>query len=122
MEILIVDSSAQIIERLAEIISEVKNIKTIHRAVSYVQAAALLSTAKPDVVVMDTGLPGNKSVDLLKEMKAAIPEMAVIVLSIHIDELTKQKFTSAGADFFFDKYHEFEKVTGTVNTIAANRK
>ena len=121
MVILIVDSSAQIIERLAEIISESKNIKTIHRAVSYAQASALFNTCKPDVVLLDAGLPGNRSVDLLKEIKATNAKTVVIVLSIHIDVLTKQKFTSAGADFFFDKYHEFEQITGAINMIAANK-
>ena len=55
MEILIVDSSIQIIERLAEILSEAKNIKTIYRAVSYAQASALFNTSKPDVVLLDAG-------------------------------------------------------------------
>ncbi len=119
MEILIVDSSAQIIERLAELLSEVKIIKTIHRAVSYTQASALFNKIKPAVVLLDADLPANKSVDLLKEIKAANTETAVIVLSIHIDVLTKQKFTSAAADFFFDKYHEFEIIAYTINKIAA---
>ncbi len=121
MQILIVDSSIQIIERLAEILSEAKNIRTIHRAVSYAQASAIFSTVKPEIVVLDIGLPGNKSVDLLKEIKVANEQTAVIVLSIHVDKLTKEKFTSAGADYFFDKYHEFENLTSTVDTIAANK-
>lgn len=121
MEILIVDSSAQIIERLAEILSEVKNIKTIHRAVSYAQASAFFSAGMPDVVLLDIGLPDNKSVDLIKEIKAANAKTGVIVLSIHIDTLTKEKYTSAGADFFYDKYHEFEKIAGAIDMIAADK-
>lgn len=122
MEILIVDSSLQIIKRLEELLSEAKNIKTIHRVVSYAQASAFFNTGIPDVVLLDTGLPGNKSVDLLKEIKAANTKTAVIVLSIHIDELTMKKHISAGADYFLDKYHEFEKIPVIIKNIADNKK
>lgn len=122
MEILIVDSSIQIIERLAEILSEVKNIKTIHRAASYAQAAELFSKENPDVVLMETGLSDNKSVNLLKEVKATNANIVVIVLSIHVDVLTKQKYISSGADFYLDKYHEFEKIPVIIKTIATREK
>jgi DNA-binding NarL/FixJ family response regulator len=121
MELLIVDSSAQIIERLAEMLSETGIIKIINRAVLYEQASALLKTRMHDVVLLDAGLPANRSVDLLREIKTLNFQTAVIVLSIHVDGLTKQKFNSAGADFFFDKYHEYEEVIGAINGILAER-
>ncbi len=122
MEILIVESSLQIIERLEVILSETKNITAIHRASSFEEASKNFASAKPDVVLLDVGLPENKSVDLLKEIKAIKRKPAVIVLSSQTDMLTKKKYLSVGADFFFDKYHEFEKITGVLNNISENLK
>lgn len=122
MEILIVDSSIQIIERLGELISEEENIKTIYRAVSYKAASELFNETKPDVVLLDIGLPQNKSVDLLKEIKAANNKTVVIVLSIHVDEGTKQKYKSLGIDFFFDKYNDFEKIPAVINNVSKSKK
>lgn len=121
MEILIVDNAPTINARLKTIISEANNTAIIYQATSYKEAIKLFTESKPHVVVLDIGLPANMSVNLLKEIKAAKGKTAVIVLSIHIDTLTRLKYTSAGADFFLDKYHEFEKITGIINSIATDK-
>jgi DNA-binding NarL/FixJ family response regulator len=122
MEILIVDNSQIINARLKAMISEANSKAIIHQAESYTEAIKLLLTeSKPDVVVLDIGLPENMSADLLTLIKILKEETAVIVLSINIDRLTRQKYFAAGADFFLDKYHEFEKIAGIINTIANNK-
>ena len=119
MKILIVDNSQIINERLKAMISEAYSPAIIYQATSYDEAIKLLLTeSKPDVVVLDVGLPANMAADLLTVIKALKNKTVVIVLSMSIDRLTWQKYTTAGADFFLDKYHEFGKVAGIINKIS----
>jgi len=122
MKVLIVDSSIQIVERLKEMVSEAERLVAIHKAVSYKEATDVFLETKPDVVVLDLGLPANRSFDLIWEMKNASPAATIIILSIHTDIPTQEQCHSLGADFFFDKYNDFEKITGLINTIATNKK
>ena len=122
MTVLIVDSSTAIIERLASLISETGNVKTILKAETGKAVTELLKVSKPDVVLLDIGLPGNKSFDLIWEIKKSNAATAVIVLSIHTNVHMEEQCNSLGADYFFDKYHEFEKIPGVINSIAANKK
>lgn len=121
MVILIVDSSIQIIERLEEILSEAENITAIHKAVSYQEAAKLFKEIKHDLVLLDSGLPGNGWIDLLKEIKGTSSTTPVIVLANHLDNHNKEKCKFLGADFFFDKYHDFEKIPRVINAITGNK-
>ena len=121
MEILIVDNSQMISARLETMISVAISTAIIYQATSYKEAIKFFAEKKIGVLVLDTGLPLNGSVNLLQEIKAKNIQTAVIILSIRIDTLTRQKFAAAGADFFFDKYHEFEKITGVINSIAIDR-
>ncbi|MEP7237596.1 MAG: response regulator [Ferruginibacter sp.] len=115
MQVLIVDNSLLIIHRLEELLSETANISRMYRAAFYKEALELFMLNKPDIVVLDIGLPQNASYQLLKEIKKANPETVVIILSIHIDEYTQQQCSILGADFFFDKYHEYEKISEVIN-------
>ena len=117
MLVLIVDSSTEIIERLEEIISETKKISAIHRAVSYEDAKILYKKNKYDVVFLDINLPRNKSLKLLKEIKKAGSKTVVIIMFTHIEDYILQQYRSLCADFFFDKYYDFEKIGGLLDTL-----
>ena len=116
--VLVVDSSVFIIERWQNILSETENIKTVYGAVAYKDASVLFKEIKPNVVLLDGGLPGSSSIDLLKEFKATNKNTTVIILSNSIDTHVEEKCKSLGADFFFDKYHDFEKIPAFITANA----
>ena len=121
MEVLIIDSSTQILERLEEIVSDSASAAGIHTATSYSEAAKLFNELKPDVVLLDLGLPASRSFDLIWEMKKLVPSAIVIVLSIHTDTNTQKQCHELGADLFFDKYNDFEKIPAILTTIADDK-
>jgi len=122
MLVLIVDHSVQIIERLEEVLAEAKHIRAIHKADSYEEAISFTKKSKPDIVLLDTDLPDNKSVDLISEIKKSNNATAVIALAIRTDACTQEKFVLLGANFFLDKYNDFEKLPGLVDTIGISKK
>ncbi len=116
--VLVVDSSVFIIERWQNILSETENIKTVYGAVAYKDASVLFKEIKPNVVLLDGSLPGSSSIDLLKEFKATNENATVIILSDSIDTHVEEKCKSLGADFFFDKYQDFEKIPAFITANA----
>lgn len=117
MIVLVIDSSVHIIERLQYILSETDNIKAAYGAVSYKDASRFFKAHKIDVVLLDGSLPGSMSVDLLNEIKTFDEDITVIVLSNSTDNYVKTKYKLNGADYFFDKYHEFENIPGIIDTL-----
>jgi DNA-binding NarL/FixJ family response regulator len=117
VEILIVDSSMQIIIRLEEILLISVNITAFYRADSYEKAILFFKVNNPGVVLLDIGMPRNESFKLLKEIRQTGSKTCIIVLSIHIDKDIQEQCKLLGADFFLDKYHEFEKIPGIIDTI-----
>jgi DNA-binding response OmpR family regulator len=122
MQVLIVDSSVEIVERIQQILTELNNVTTVYGAVAYRDGLDFFNKINPAVVLVDSGLPGNQGFDLVQEIRKAGTRTHVIVLLNGEDELLYGKFRSLGVDFFFDKYHEFEKIPGAFKYIAADRK
>lgn len=119
MHVLIIDSSVQILERLKELLSEEKSISKIDKVVSYDGAKHFIRKSNSSVVLLDSGLPGNGTIKIIKEIKKSGSKTKIIVLANRIDESIQRKCKSLGVDFFFDKYHEFQKIPGVIKTIAA---
>jgi DNA-binding NarL/FixJ family response regulator len=117
MLILIVDRSVRIIERLEEIISEAENITAIHSAVCYEEGKKLFEENLHDAVLIDIDLPGNESLQLLKYIKKRDIKTCVIILFIYEDIYMHARCKLQGADFFIDKYYQFEKIREVVDSL-----
>jgi len=120
MRILIVDSSVQIMERLEEMLLESATVTEIDKAVSYPGAEILFKQNKPDILLLDIYLPENDSLNILKEINKSRCPPIVVILSGQTGNYIEEQYRLLGANFFFDKYHDFEKIPGLINSIAIN--
>jgi DNA-binding NarL/FixJ family response regulator len=107
---------------MEEIISEAENITAIHRAVSYEEAKNPFKKNKYAAVLLDINLPGNESLKLVKEIKDTGGKTCVIIMFTHMDNYILEQCKSLGADFFFDKYYDFEKIGGATYSIGQFEK
>ena len=121
MKVAIFDNSLDIIHRLKDLVIEALPAAKVQYAVEYEDALSIMRAFIPDLVVLDINFNYNNPYMLLKELKTKSSQLTVIILSIHLDEHVKQKCNLLGADYFFDKYHEFEKIQEVVLSIDASK-
>jgi len=99
-QILIVEDEAHI-RRFVRLALEAEG-HTVHEAESYQRGLIEAGTRRPDLVVLDLGLPDGDGVDLIRELRqwSAMP---VIVLSARSAEASKIAALDAGADDYLVK-------------------
>jgi two-component system, NarL family, response regulator NreC len=61
------------------------------------QAVALAEQLRPDVIVMDIGMPNLNGVEAARQITEAHPEIAIVMLSMHSDEGYVLRALKAGA-------------------------
>lgn len=64
----------------------------------------------PQVVVLDIALPDMSGLELLPLLKKARPETIVVIMTTYAFPEFRQRARELGADYFFNKAIEFEKV------------
>ena len=110
MKLLIVDDSEIVRERLKTMLSEVPKVETIGQAKDPQEARELVRKLNPEVVLVDIQMPGGGGINLLCEIKEGQKPPLIIVLTNQSYPQYRRKCMEAGADFFFDKSTEFDKV------------
>ena len=74
----------------------------VHEAATLRQGLADAGTRRPELIILDLGLPDGDGVDYLRDLRAW-SQVAVIVLSARSDEADKIAALDAGADDFLTK-------------------
>lgn len=82
------------------------------------EALASLERLKPDVVVMDIGLPDLSGIDAAREVKRLREGTAVVALTIHEDEEYFFKMLDAGASGYVPKRAAPEELLTAIRAAA----
>lgn len=114
--ILIVDDDIHIGNMLEEILS--KEGFAVSRAYSGTEALLLLTTARPDLVLLDLMLPGLSGEEVLKKLQG-IP---VIVISAKVDVDSKVELLLSGAADYVTKPFEIRELLARIQVVLRGEK
>ena len=78
-------------------------LEVVGEATNSQEALALVNQLKPDVVVLDIGMPGNENLDALKGIRADSPEIRILMLTMHEDSELLQECLRQGANGYIIK-------------------
>ena len=95
--VLLVDDHPLVRQGLQAVLSVVDDITVVGEASDGRAAVELAAELEPDVVIMDLQLPGLHGIDATREIVAARPGAAVLVLTMFEDDDMVFSAVSAGA-------------------------
>jgi two-component system response regulator NreC len=101
--ILLVDDHAVVRSGLKMLLENEKDVEIIGEASSAGEAIEAAMILKPDVILMDIGLPDLSGIDATREIKKRAPEASIVALTIHEDEEYFFKMLEAGATGYVPK-------------------
>ncbi|MCJ7691548.1 MAG: response regulator transcription factor [Clostridiaceae bacterium] len=110
MEILIVDDSELIRERLVSMLTINKNIETVGQAGNSIEAMAYFKKYSPEMLLLDIHLPGENGITFLEKIKKISPETTVIMITNYAYPQYRKKCMELGADYFFEKSDGLESL------------
>jgi DNA-binding NarL/FixJ family response regulator len=115
-KIFLVDDHPLVRERLTALIQQETDLEVCGEAADAPAALSLISRLKPDLVVLDISLKHSHGLELLKDLKALNPKLAVLILSMHDESLYAERALQAGAMGYITKEE------ATVSVLSAIRK
>ena len=117
--IMLVEDRVDFRHVMASLLGRQPDLEVVAQAKSLAEARSHASTVGFDVVVLDIGLPDGNGADLIGELRAASPDVAVLVLSASLDPENLERATEAGADEILDKFASPGEILDAIRRIRA---
>jgi two-component system response regulator NreC len=113
------DDHAVVRSGLRRILAEERDLEVVGEAGTAEEAVALARAERPDVLVMDLGLPDASGIEATRRIGAASPQTSILVLTGHDDTAYLRKAFDAGARGYLVKDAADVELVLAVRQVAA---
>ncbi|MEJ2105459.1 MAG: response regulator transcription factor [Ignavibacteriaceae bacterium] len=122
IKILIADDHQLVREGLATLLADDPNIEVVGQAQDGKQAIENAQKLKPDILIMDIGMPVINGIEATGILKNKVPELKVIGLTLHAEKNFVRGMLEAGAYGYLFKTCAYEELILAINTVNSGNK
>ncbi len=119
ISLLLVDDHDVVRSGLRMLLESETGIQIVGEASTASEAVNSTNSLKPDVILMDIGLPDMSGIDATRKIKGLWPETAIVALTIHEDEEYFFKMLEAGASGYVPKRAAPEELITAIRVAAS---
>ncbi|AAZ57068.1 response regulator transcription factor [Thermobifida fusca] len=94
------------------------DIEVVGEAATAADAIARIPAVRPDVAVLDVRLPDGSGVEVCREVRSRLPELACLMLTSYSDDEALYQAVMAGASGYVLKQIHGSDLVGAVRTVA----
>lgn len=120
IRVLVADDDADVRATLGGIIETEPGMTLIGTAPTAAAAVGICAAEKPDVAVIDVGMPGGGAL-AARGIRRGSPDTHVIVLSGHGDPATVNAMIEAGANSYLVKSSDLDSILGAIRRAASGQ-
>ena len=121
IKIILADDHCLVRTGLRRLIDDVENLTVIAEADNGNDAILHVKEHQPDVAILDINMPGLDGIKTTEILRRDYPELKIIIISMHSDELFPQRLIKAGANAYLTKDSGIQEITHAINEVMASR-
>jgi len=121
LRIVLADDHEIVRDGLGALLEQQQGMEVVAQADSGHAAVALAREYRPDLIVMDIAMPDLNGIEATRQIKAEMPEIRVIALSMHADKRFVAGMLQAGASGYLLKKGAFRELSQAVRDVMEDR-
>jgi DNA-binding NarL/FixJ family response regulator len=121
IKIILADDHALLRHGLSKSFQNEKDMEVIAQAKDGRTTVELVRELKPDVVIMDIGMPDLNGIEATRQIKQEHPKVKVIGLSMHSSKNFIIEMFRAGAVGYLLKDCEFDELVNAIRLVVTNK-
>jgi DNA-binding NarL/FixJ family response regulator len=91
-------------------------------AASGEEAIVMARIESPRLVVMEIRLPGMNGIETTRQIKAALPCVQIVMLTVHTSDIYRADARAAGASAYVTKQRMHSELVPTLTALLADRR
>jgi two-component system response regulator NreC len=121
LRILLADDHVVMRKGLRALLERQSNLEVVGESENGRETIDLAASLKPDVVVMDVGMPVLNGIEATKTIVAQNPQISVVILSMHVDESYVMRALKAGARGYLLKDSAPADLMSAIRAVSQNK-
>jgi DNA-binding NarL/FixJ family response regulator len=105
MKVLLVDDSPYFLKAATRFLAGLDAVAAVATAGNGADAMQAVLRDRPDLVLMDINMPGMSGLAAVRRIKAVLPDLRIVVVSLNESEDFQAAAEAAGADGYIAKRH-----------------
>lgn len=119
IRVLVADDHSVVREGLRHVLAGVPELTLVGEAGTGPDAMALAAAARPDVVLLDLTMPGAGGLEVLRHLRTTLPDIRVLILSVHDDPEYVLESVRAGAHGYLRKDSSPAEIRQAIRAVHA---
>lgn len=120
-KVFLVDDHPLVCEWLANLIHQQPDLTVCGNAYDAPGALEKIASTKPEIVIVDISIGDRSGIELIKDIKALDPSVAVLVFTMHDEGFYAERALRAGARGYIMKRETTQKIIGGIREVLAGR-
>ena len=121
-KILLIDDHQIILDGIEAILSELPNIEVVGRATNGSDGLRYIKALRPDIVLLDLDMPIMNGMAVSKEVKTNMPDVKIIILSLHQEASIIQSLIKDGVDGYVLKNADKNEIIKAIKAVIEGQK
>ncbi len=117
IKVMLVDDHDLVRTGIKRLLEDQANLNIVAEATSGEQALEQVSEKDPDVVLMDINMPGIGGLEATRKLLQRKPELKIIVVTMHEDDMFAQRLLKAGAMGYLTKGAQVDEILQAVQAV-----
>lgn len=118
IKVLLTDDHILVRAGIKNILEQASDIKVVAEASNGQEAITAVKLQRPDIVLLDIQMPVMDGIDTCKQLKMMWPDIKILMLTVHEEELYALRLIEAGALGYITKRADIDELHKAVRLIS----
>ena len=118
IKVLLTDDHKLVRSGIKNILEQASDIKVVAEASNGQEAITAVKLQRPDVVLLDIQMPVMDGIDTCKQLKKTWPDIKILMLTVHEEELYALRLIEAGALGYITKRADIDELHKAVRLVS----
>ena len=121
IKIILADDHCLVRTGLKRLLDDVDGLTVVADADNGNDAILHVKEHNPDVAILDINMPGLNGMKTTEILRRDFPDLKIVIISMHSDELFPHRLIKAGANAYLTKDSSIVEITHAINEVMASR-
>jgi two-component system, NarL family, response regulator NreC len=117
LKVLVADDHTLVRQSIVKTVSGESDVEVVAEASDGVEALRLAEEHQPDLVLLDVAMPGLDGLSVATELRKKRPDVRIIMLTMHDDELSVERALSIPVDGFVSKSSAIAELVSAIASV-----